>query len=175
MPQCWKRERNIDTFEKRNSSRFPMQLIFSMLGSFHPVECDGFSRHCLCCVSSRDSLGLMSTSNDLDQKKLSEAPLPRLTSSIDVWAFNLKWSLGPRMTFSWRDQKGWVHRVTYEIIAIWLGSEQIPCRILGRIYRYKSTIKAEWSQESTHETTTIWLEDRHEPMSTLGWEWTICK
>jgi hypothetical protein len=108
-------------------------------------------------------------------KKLSEAPLPRLTSSIDVRAFNLKWSLGPRMTFSWRDQKGWVHRVTYEIIAIWLGSEQIPCRILGRIYRYKSTIKAEWSQESTHETTTIWLEDRHEPMSTLGWEWTICK
>jgi hypothetical protein len=25
------------------------------------------------------------------------------------------------------------------------------------------------------ETTTMWLDDRREPRSTLGWEWTICK
>jgi hypothetical protein len=56
-----------------------------------------------------------------------------------------------------KSNPGGGHEVTCEIIVTWLGSAQIPCRELGRICLYKSTIIAEWLQEGTNETTMICL------------------
>jgi hypothetical protein len=60
----------------------------------HLVEYDSFSRLYWCCISSCDPLGLIALSKALDRKELSEVPLPKLTSSIDVRTFNPKRSLG---------------------------------------------------------------------------------
>jgi hypothetical protein len=40
------REWNIETIEKMRVFQFPMRLFFSMIGPFHSVGCDSFSRRC---------------------------------------------------------------------------------------------------------------------------------
>jgi hypothetical protein len=78
-----------------------------------------------------------------------------------------------KITFSWIDQTWWVHEVVCEIITIGLKSGPTPSRVLARNQLSTSTTRAK--MVDICETTTIWLDDRHEPRSTLGWEWMMCK
>jgi hypothetical protein len=97
-----KRERSIETIDKGNSSRFPVQLLFPMIGPFHPVECDGFSRHFLYDFSSHGLLGLVTQADVRNEKELHQLPMSRMTSPIGVRTSKLnRSSARSKMTFSW--------------------------------------------------------------------------
>jgi hypothetical protein len=65
------------------------------------------------------------------------------------------------MTFSWMDRTRWVHEVTGERITTWLGSGSTHVGYLLKINDIHTL---------NCETTMIWLDDRRESRSTLGWE-----
>jgi hypothetical protein len=51
-----------------------------------------------------------------------------------------KWALAwVKVTFSWIDPIGWVHKIAREIITTWLESRSTPCRVLAQNQQYMST------------------------------------
>jgi hypothetical protein len=62
-------------------------------------------------------LGLTTSSDTLGGEELSQVPILRLTSSIGVRTSKLKRSsVQSRMTFSWKDRTGGIHKITCKIM-----------------------------------------------------------
>jgi hypothetical protein len=74
--------------------------------------------------SSLNPLGLTTSSHTLGGEELSQVPMLRMTPSIGVRTSKLKRSSAQsEMTFSWKDQTGWIHEIACKIMTTWLGSE----------------------------------------------------
>jgi hypothetical protein len=170
VPWCQKRGWNIETLEKRKSSRclmplfvlcvgdiahFRIGLCFMTLHVFFLITQSSWSSNLTGCLEWKRTF---SNSNVKD-----DTPIGVRTSRLN-WS-----STRSKMIFSWTiEQDGYMKNMAQKWTTLsW---------VLDRPWQFMSAIRAPGRvQESTHEATMIWLNDRREPRSTLGWKWMVCR
>jgi hypothetical protein len=105
-------------------------------------------------------------------KEHSQVSKSRTTSFIEVRISKLNWtSARLKMTFSWITEHD---RYMKARVRSWRHGSEVDWHLVGYLLKISDTQALLWQMVDGCKTATIWLDDRGEPRSTLGWKWMIC-
>jgi hypothetical protein len=158
---------------KKETPWFPMQPFLPCMSDIIPcrIRLCFMTLHMLCSITQ--SSWSSTQSNTLNGKELSQIPMSRMTSPTGVRTSKLNRSSAlSKMTFSWITKQDSYMKAR---VRSWWHGSKVDRHHVGYLFEISDTRALLGQMADICESTTIWVDDRRKPRSTLGWAWMMYK